>query len=153
MQMLIMGKKKISVIIPAYNEEKHIENLLSDLKRQTYKNFEAIVIDDCSTDRTVEIAKKFGIKILASGKHNLSHSRNLGIKASKGDIIVNLDADFRVNKKFLEEIEKTFKDSKVEGVKVSEDLAQDTLLEHSINMVVIPKLSEFLGKAFFMMKI
>lgn len=104
-----MEKKKLSVIIPAYNEEEHIKNLLSDLKAQTYKNFEVIVVDDCSTDNTVEITKEFGVKILVSGRHNLSHSRNMGIKASKGEIVVNLDADFRVNKVFLEEVKNLLK--------------------------------------------
>lgn len=119
----------ISVIIPTYNEEKNIGKLLSDLKNQTYKNFEVIVIDDFSTDKTVEIAKKFGAKIFFSGKHNLSYSRNLGIKKARGNILVNLDADFRINNKFLEEVNKCFKNTDAKGVKVAEKLSQDSLLE------------------------
>lgn len=119
----------LSVIIPAYNEEENLENLLKDLRRQTYKKFETIVVDDASTDRTVEIANKHGAKVVVSGKHNLSHSRNLGIRKSKGGIIINLDADYRVNKRFLQKIAAAFKDPDISALKVSEILVQDTLTE------------------------
>ncbi len=125
-----MSKKPlVSVIIPAYNEEEHLGKLLTDIKNQTYRKFEVIVVDDLSKDKTVEIAKKFKTKILTSGKHNLSYSRNLGIKGAKGSIVVNLDADFRINKVFLAEIVKKFSDPEVDGVKTKEFLVQDTLTE------------------------
>ncbi len=122
-------KPFISVIIPTYNEEEHIGGLMKDLKNQTYKRFEVIVVDDESKDNTVEIAKKLGAKVMISGRHNLSHSRNLGIKNAKGDIIVNLDADYGVNRVFLEKIAECFADPKIEGLKVGEFLVQDTLTE------------------------
>jgi len=50
---------KISVIVPAYNAEKDLPNLIIALKRQTIKPLEYILVDDCSTDKTKEIAKEF----------------------------------------------------------------------------------------------
>lgn len=122
-------KPLISVIIPAYNEEEGIRGLLDDLNKQTYKKFEVIVVDDKSTDNTVAVAKKLGAKVIVSGKHNLSHSRNLGIRNSEGTVIVNMDADYRVNKTFIEGIAESFNDPEVQGVKVREVLVQDTLTE------------------------
>ena len=52
-------KKKFSIIIPAYNAEKTIEKCIESVLSQTYKNFEIIVINDGSTDRTKEICKKY----------------------------------------------------------------------------------------------
>jgi len=124
-----MKKPLISVIIPTLNEAESLAKLLSDLKQQTYKNFEVIVVDEHSTDKTVKVAKESNAKILFSNKGNLSFARNLGIKKSKGTIIVNLDADFRINKEFLKGVLESFKDKKVQGIKVREMLEQDSLLE------------------------
>lgn len=55
---------KASVIIPMYNEERYISRCLESLKKQTFKNFETILIDDGSTDKTVEIASKYDVTIL-----------------------------------------------------------------------------------------
>ncbi len=122
-----------SVIIPVYNDENYVGRLLDSLARQTVKNFETIVIDDESVDRTVEIVnkytKKLKLKLLTSGKHNQSYSRNLGIKASKGDILVNLDSDCHVNSTFIEGILDAFKKHDIEGLRVGERFAMDFLLE------------------------
>lgn len=123
----------ISVIIPTFNDEDYIDNLLESLVRQTVKNFEVIVIDDKSTDDTVKIVKifknKLKLKILLSGKRNQSYSRNLGIKAAKGSILVNLDSDCHVNDTFIEGISEAFKRDDIEGLKVGERFAMDFLLE------------------------
>jgi len=50
---------KINVIIPAYNSEQHIRRLLASLAKQTYRDFEVILVDDCSTDNTYKIAVSF----------------------------------------------------------------------------------------------
>lgn len=63
---------KISVIMPMYNCEKYVGLAIETLLNQTFKNFEAILIDDCSTDRTLEIAKSFSdprLKIIRNKKN------------------------------------------------------------------------------------
>ena len=58
----------LSIIVPTLNEEKHIPNLLNCLKNQTYKNFEIIVVDAHSNDKTKEVVKKFGIDLYLTNK-------------------------------------------------------------------------------------
>lgn len=103
----------ISVLIPAYNEENVIRKTLRTVLKSDYKNFEVILVDDGSTDKTSEIAKKFNIKII-NGKHKgKSEALNLGMKFAKFNFIVTLDADTLVDRNFLKEIIKPFSDEKV----------------------------------------
>ena len=90
----------ISIIIPNYNKGPFIIETLNSLKNQTYKFWEAIIIDDCSTDDSFEIIKKFqlkceNIKIISSSKKHKGASacRNIGIKKSIGKYIMFLDSD------------------------------------------------------------
>ena len=100
----------ISVIIPTRNEEKNLPELLESLKNQSYKKkFEILVVDGRSTDKTREIAKKYGCRVILQKKLGISNARNLGWKNAKGDVLIFLEADHKVNKKFLREIEKVFK--------------------------------------------
>lgn len=125
-----LRKPKLSIIIPAYNEEEHIGRLLKQLNNQTYKNFEIIVVDDKSKDKTREIAKQLGARVLVSGRHNLPFSKNLGMKNATGEVMLNIEADSEIHdNKFLENVAKCFQDPKVKGIKVRQELIQDSLLE------------------------
>jgi cellulose synthase/poly-beta-1,6-N-acetylglucosamine synthase-like glycosyltransferase len=89
----------VSILIPAYNEEKDIESLLRTLFEQTYKNMEIVVINDGSTDNTRSILEPYAnqgkIRLLNLGPPNLGKyaALNAGIKIAKGEIIVVVDAD------------------------------------------------------------
>lgn len=103
----------ISIIIPTLNEEKYIGNLLDSIAVQIYPNFEVIVVDASSDDRTIEIVKKyekkFDIKVIEGTEKNVSRQRNLGAKEAQGDILLFLDADMRIpSSNFLEIIAKKF---------------------------------------------
>ena len=89
----------ISIIIPAWNEEKYLPKLLQCIKNQSYKDYEIIVADASSTDRTRQIAKKYGCRIVKGGMPGIG--RNSGAKAAKGDILLFLDADVQIGKSFL----------------------------------------------------
>lgn len=98
-----------SLIIPTLNEEKCLPRLLNDLKKQTYKNFEIILVDGKSKDKTLEKAKHFkkrfkNFSILISDRKGVSHQRNLGSKEAKAEWIVFSDSDNRLPKYFLKEI-------------------------------------------------
>jgi glycosyltransferase involved in cell wall biosynthesis len=84
---------KVSVVIPAYNAEKFIEKCLLSLKEQTFKDFEIIVVDDCSKDRTYEIASKYAHVIKNEKNLGVGESRNVGARASRGEILVFTDSD------------------------------------------------------------
>lgn len=97
---------KISVIIPIYNEENVILSCLESLAKQTVDNYEVIVVDDGSTDKTVEIVKQLRVTSyelkLIHGKHKgAGFARNLGAKQAEGNILVFVDADMTFDKNFL----------------------------------------------------
>ncbi len=92
-----MKKKfKFSIITPVLNNKKYIKNNLASLKKQTYKNFEHIVIDGGSKDNTIDIIKKnksHNTLVVSKKDKNLWEAINKGIKLSKGDIICVLNSD------------------------------------------------------------
>ena len=96
----------ISIIIPCLNEEYYLGKLLYCLTQQTYKNFEVIIVDGKSEDRTCEIAKKYfsglpRIKVITSNKRQIAYQRNLGGKYANFEQILFLDADTQVKQDFL----------------------------------------------------
>jgi len=99
---------KISVIIPAFNAEDFLNESVSSVLKQTYKNFELIIVDDSSTDKTKEIAKRFAesderVKIITNKiNRKRAGSINRGIKFSSGEFITFLDADDKYLNKTLE---------------------------------------------------
>jgi len=98
---------KVSVVMPCYNEEKNIEKAIKSILKQSFQDYELIIVDDCSTDNSVEIIKRFDsnkIRIIKKDKNTgVSDSLNIGIKQSKSDIIARMDADDISLKKRLEE--------------------------------------------------
>lgn len=107
---------KFSVIIPVYNTYKYINECVDSVLNQSYKNFEIILINDGSTDNSLEICRKYEsqtdqIIMLTKQNEGLSATRNLGIDVSQGDYIIFLDSDDYIERdsllKFSEIIEKT----------------------------------------------
>jgi glycosyltransferase involved in cell wall biosynthesis len=89
----------LSVIIPTKNEEKYLPKLLCSIKAQGIQDYEVIVADADSTDKTIEIAKDYGCKIIRGGMP--ATGRNQGAKYSKGDILVFIDADTMLPNNFF----------------------------------------------------
>ena len=84
---------RISVIVCAYNEERHLEDCLDSLARCDYPDLEVVVCDDGSTDRTLEIARRYPFRVLELQHAGLSVARNAGRSAATGEIVAYLDAD------------------------------------------------------------
>lgn len=84
---------KISVVIPTLNEEKYLPATLESLKKQTFKDFEIIISDGGSVDKTISIAKQFGAKTIVTSDSNICLARDAGLKKATGEIIVGADAD------------------------------------------------------------
>lgn len=99
-----------SVIIPALNEELFIPRLLDALSRQTFKDFEVILVDADSTDKTVEITKdykkKLPLTVVTNTHKNISRSRNMGASKSTAPYLVFIDADNYISATFLENMYK-----------------------------------------------
>lgn len=100
---------KISVVIPAYNEEKSISSCLNSLLKQTTRPYEIIVVDNNSTDATAEIVKKYkDVKIVFEKKQGIIPARNTGFDNVKGEIIARCDADTILPNNWIENIDKVF---------------------------------------------
>jgi glycosyltransferase involved in cell wall biosynthesis len=93
---------RLSVVIPALNEERLLGQLLSDLQRQSRRPDEIIIVDAGSTDATVDIAKRSKAVVL-QGEPPIARGRNLGGFSAKGDLIIFLDADIRLPETFFED--------------------------------------------------
>lgn len=100
---------KISVIIPAYNEENKIKKCLDSLLKQTYKNLEIFVIDDGSSDKTPEIVRGFSnkyknISLLQQKQQGPGAAKNKAAKKAKGSILVFVDSDEYPKKNYIEKL-------------------------------------------------
>lgn len=113
-----MLKPFLSVVIPTLNEEKYLPALLSSLVSQTYKNFEVIVSDAKSEDKTKEKALEFqnslDIKVYDSKKRNVSYQRNFGAEKARGDYLLFIDADHWAEKNFINAIVEEITKSKAD---------------------------------------
>jgi len=108
----------ISVIIPAFNSEKSLSKCLDSLDQQDYgKPFEIIVVDDGSSDDTVNVAKTFKkVKTIKQSHGGPAKARNTGAKIAKGNIVLFTDADCVADKGWLSEMVKPFDNNDIVGV-------------------------------------
>lgn len=109
--------KKISVIVAVYNTEKYLDRCIESLLNQTYKNMELVIVEDCSTDSSRKLLKKYkdnkNIKIFYNKENRgLSYSRNYGLKKSTGDFIGYIDSDDYVEADYYEKLMSSIKDNK-----------------------------------------
>lgn len=117
-----MRKPLVSVIIPAYNEERYLSFCLSSLLGQSFRNFEIILIDDGSTDKTPEIAEKFSVSYFLQDHLGTGKARNLGAKKARGEILVFVDADMIFDTDFLNYLILPIIDGKAIGTFQEEEL-------------------------------
>lgn len=113
-----------SVIIPAYNASQTIKKCLDSVIKQDFKDFETIVINDCSADNTEEIVKQYKvIQIILEKNSGPAAARNAGIKKAKGKIIIFIDSDVAFkNSNALSKLTKIFKERpEVDGVIMIKD--------------------------------
>lgn len=101
---------KISVVIPAYNEEAYIGNCLDSLMQQEVKPDEIIVINNNSTDKTVDIVKKYPVRIVREKEQGMIPARNRGFNEAQYEIIARTDADTILPPDWIKKIKEHFKD-------------------------------------------
>jgi glycosyltransferase involved in cell wall biosynthesis len=134
---------KISIIIPTLNEEKNLERLLSNIRKQNFNDYEIIVSDADSTDNTIEIAKKYNAKVVKGG--NPAQGRNNGAKASSGEFLYFFDADVLIPKNFLKktynEMQKRYLDLATCEIRPISNLTIDKVLHNLVNMYI--KLNQY----------
>ncbi len=107
---------KISVVVCAYNAGDTLDDCLTSLARLTYPNYEVILVNDGSTDRTSEIAHGYeGVRVIDTANAGLSAARNVGLANATGEIVAYTDSDTRVDRDWLTFLVQPFLGSDVVG--------------------------------------
>lgn len=107
----------VSIVIPAYNEEKYLVKTLESVSQIVTKiPFEIIGVNNASTDRTRKVFEVFGIRSFDANKKGLSQARAAGIRAARGEIIIQLDADTVIPETFIDAHHMHYSDEYVVGV-------------------------------------
>jgi glycosyltransferase involved in cell wall biosynthesis len=102
----------ISIVIPTYNASRFMPGLLESIFNQAVNDMEVIIVDDCSTDNTVEIVKKYPVRVIQmEANAGPAVARNRGVKEAAGDIIFFLDSDVLVLDDTIKEVEDYFKNN------------------------------------------
>jgi len=136
MQFVHYNRMKISVVIPAYNEEKYLAACLKSIHNQIRQPDELIVVDNDSTDSTGKIAKQFGATVIFEKQKGISYARNAGFNHATGDIIVRCDADTIVYPDWIANIEKIMNNAQVDA------------MSGGLNFYEIPYISILLGMVY-----
>lgn len=111
---LCASEPQVSVVIPAYNEETHILRTLSSLSFSvTHQTVEIIVVDNNSSDRTIEFVEGTGVTLLREMRQGVKHARNTGLQHAKGKIILNADADSIYSPYWIDAMTLPLRDQKV----------------------------------------
>jgi glycosyltransferase involved in cell wall biosynthesis len=113
---LLIKKPFVSIIVPVYNVEEYIKECLVSIRNQTLKDIEIIIVNDGSTDNSINIVKKeklhdSRIKIITQSNKGLSEARNTGIRHSKGEYISFVDSDDYISEKMIEVLYSTAKEN------------------------------------------
>ena len=101
---------KVSIVSPVYNVEKYITNLIRSINDQTFKDFELILVDDGSTDKSIKIAEqelkktKINYRIVSKKNGGQSSARNVGISVSKGEYICVVDSDDIIQPNYIKNL-------------------------------------------------
>lgn len=129
---------RISIVIPTLNEEAFLPILLDSVKSQTFQDYEIIVADAGSKDKTIEIAEQYGAKVVPGGMPGVG--RNRGAEAATGEFLFFFDADVFIPPTFLEkaleELEDRFIDLATCEFRPQSNLQLDTLLFKLANLTV-----------------
>ncbi len=135
--------QKISVIIPTLNEEHYIRRSLGSLKKQTFKDFEIIVVDGHSTDKTLIIAKRYGARVVSAARRGPWNAKNVGAKKARGKLLLFLDADTAVPRDYLSMISEELKNTRV--ALIGPEVRMDAPLHYRVMLKLVYAMFILLG--------
>ena len=107
---------RISVIVCAYNSECTLHSCFAGLHELEYPDYEVVVVNDGSTDRTDEITEEFGFRLISTENQGLANARNEGLHAATGEIVAYIDADARPDPHWLAHLATAFLKSSHAGI-------------------------------------
>lgn len=111
---------KISIIMPIFNSEKYLLKAVNSVLTQTYNNFELILVDDGSTDKSLEICNSFlhdsRVKVIEQKNSGVSSARNTGIKKANGDWVMFIDSDDCIDKDMLYSMVESIKTEEIDFI-------------------------------------
>lgn len=119
----------LSIIIPTYNEEEYLPVLLESIKEQSFDDYEAIVADANSTDKTREIAKEYGCIVVDGGLPAVG--RNNGAKVANGEYLLFLDSDLKLTEDYLRNVIYEFRMEKL-GIAITQMLPLSNKIEDKL---------------------
>lgn len=137
----------ISVIIPAHNAENTLEKCCKSIVDGSYKNIEVLIIENCSTDQTLEVANELEksyscVKVFTTKEKGVSNARNIGLKNSKGKYIAFVDSDDFVTNDYLTFLHKKMVESNAELVCASVTKASDVVRSEQVKSLKNIKIVE-----------
>ncbi|MDC6078319.1 glycosyl transferase [Limosilactobacillus fermentum] len=109
----------VSIVVPIYNVQDFVEKCIKSILKQTFQDFELLLVNDGSTDNSIKVCKQYmhkdeRIRILNKENGGLSDARNYGIDRAKSDYVVFVDGDDYVDERFIEELYKSITNEKSE---------------------------------------
>ncbi len=126
----------ISVIIPVYNSDKYLKTCVNSIIKQSYQNLEIIIINDGSTDNSLEICNFFKerddrIVVINQTNKGVSYSRNFGVSIAKGEYIIFIDSDDYIDQNMIEIMHDMLKKENADIVRCANDIVNDTkIIKH-----------------------
>ena len=112
-----MKSKLVSIVIPVYNEEEFLDECLRAISLQTVFPLEVLVIDNNSTDRSIEIVKSYPfVRLIRESNQGVVYARNRGFDEAQGTIIARIDADTRIDERWIENLERIFLNKNISAV-------------------------------------
>lgn len=111
------SRVRVSIVIPAYNEEHHLAACLQAIARQTIAPYQVVVVDNNSTDATAAVARRFPfVTVISEKKQGVVHARNAGFAAAAGDVIGRIDVDTLLSPTWVANVQRIFADEHVDAV-------------------------------------
>ena len=140
----------VSVIVASYNHAEYLQERMESLINQTYQNIEIIVIDDCSTDASTKILRKYEnhpkVKLIIRKKNaGWVAVSNQGVKASKGEFIIFANCDDSCESEMIETLVKSMMNNQTAGI----SYCRSKMIDNDGKLRIVPKekVKEFIGRS------
>lgn len=138
---------EVSIIMPVYNKEKYVARAIESVLHQTFQDWEMIIIDDGSTDRSLEICKQYTdtrIHVTHTNNAGVSHARNVGLDQAQGNFVTFLDGDDWLGESYLDNLYQRDSDMVIGGLIKANQAGQvvERILPEERGIVPLKKLTK-----------